>query len=58
MINNKDNTKINTSMRLDKKLLEWLDLKIKNKRFASRTHAVELALTLLKEKYDKEEEIN
>ena len=40
--------KIKTSVALDTELLEWIDSQIKQRRFASRTHAVEYALEQLK----------
>jgi|WetSurMetagenome_2_1015567.scaffolds.fasta_scaffold1641780_1 Arc/MetJ-type ribon-helix-helix transcriptional regulator len=39
--------KITTSVKQD--LIDWIDIEIGKSRFASRTHAVEYALTKLKE---------
>jgi Arc/MetJ-type ribon-helix-helix transcriptional regulator len=41
--------KIKTSIALDEDLLKWIDEQVKTKRFANRTHAIEYALTKLKE---------
>ena len=40
-------TKIGTSMRMDADLLSWIDERVKEKVFASRTHAVEYAVKQL-----------
>lgn len=40
-------TKIGTSMRMDRDLLSWIDERVKEKVFASRTHAVEYAVKQL-----------
>ena len=40
-------TKIGTSMRMDTDLLSWIDERVKEKIFASRTHAVEYAVRQL-----------
>jgi len=37
------------SVSIDESLLKWLDAQIKTKRFASRSHGIEFALTQLKE---------
>lgn len=37
------------SVSIDENLLKWLDGEIKTKRFASRSHGIEYALTQLKE---------
>jgi len=42
--------KAKTSIALDEELLAWIDLNIYNKRFASRSHAVEYAVHQLKER--------
>jgi len=34
--------KIKTSIALDEDLLKWVDIQIEKRRFANRTHAVEL----------------
>lgn len=47
-------TKIKTSVAIDKELVSWIDQLIQSKRFASRTHAVEYALKLLQESFQKE----
>jgi len=39
--------KINTSVRMDGEILLWVDNRIKDRTFASRTHAVEYALRQL-----------
>jgi Arc/MetJ-type ribon-helix-helix transcriptional regulator len=36
------------SVSLDQDLIDWIDEEIKTKRFASRSHAIQRALTLLK----------
>lgn len=41
-------TKIKTSVSVDEDLLEWIDTQIKEKVFASRSHAIERAIKLLK----------
>jgi len=40
-------TKIGTSMRMDRDLLSWIDERVKERIFASRTHAVEYAVRQL-----------
>jgi Arc/MetJ-type ribon-helix-helix transcriptional regulator len=42
--------KLKTSVTLSHEILAWIDNQIKKKRFASRSHAVEYALTRLIEK--------
>jgi len=37
------------SVSVDESLLKWLDAQIKTKRFASRSHGIEFALTQIKE---------
>jgi len=41
--------KIATSITVDKELLDWIDSEVDRKRFASRSHAFEYAITKLKE---------
>jgi Arc/MetJ-type ribon-helix-helix transcriptional regulator len=41
--------KLKTSITLDQDLIEWVDELIAKKRFASRTHAIELALQKMRE---------
>ncbi len=36
------------SVSIDSDLLEWVDKQVNSKRFASRSHAIEFALTELK----------
>jgi Arc/MetJ-type ribon-helix-helix transcriptional regulator len=43
-----DVTKLKLSITIDKHLVKWLDSQIQKKRFASRSHAIEFALTYLK----------
>lgn len=45
--------KFKTSVALDAELLKWVDSEIAKKRFANRTHAIELALQTLKEQSEK-----
>lgn len=40
--------KIKTSLSLDREVLEWIDMSVEKRRFASRTHAIEYALELLR----------
>ncbi len=40
-------TKIGTSIRMKSDILQWIDEKVEESVFASRTHAVEYALTQL-----------
>jgi len=40
--------KLKTSISLDEDLLKWIELQIKTKRFANRTHAIEYALEQLR----------
>lgn len=47
---------VKTSVGLDSKMVDWIDKMIEKKRFASRSHAVELGLQILKEKYEREED--
>ncbi|MBU7045025.1 MAG: type II toxin-antitoxin system ParD family antitoxin [Theionarchaea archaeon] len=44
-----------TSVALDEDMINFIDKMIEKKRFASRSHAVNFALQLLKEKYEEEE---
>jgi Arc/MetJ-type ribon-helix-helix transcriptional regulator len=44
-----------TSVAIDPDLLGWIDEMIDKKRFATRTHAIELGLQLLKERSEKTE---
>jgi len=37
------------SVSIDENLIKWLDSQIKTKRFASRSHGIEYALTQMKE---------
>lgn len=46
--------KIKTSVGIDEDLLEWVDSQILAKRFASRTHAIEYALKMLRDKFKEE----
>lgn len=41
------------SISIEQELIDWIDSKIKKKYFANRSHAIERALTELKEKIDK-----
>jgi Arc/MetJ-type ribon-helix-helix transcriptional regulator len=44
-----------TSVAIDPELLSWIDDMIGKKRFATRTHAIELGLQLLKERSETTE---
>jgi Arc/MetJ-type ribon-helix-helix transcriptional regulator len=44
-----------TSVAIDPELLDWIDSMIEKKRFATRTHAIELGLQLLRERSEKTE---
>jgi len=46
--------KIKTSIALDKELFGLVDVMIKKKRFANRTHAIEYAVISLKEQIEME----
>jgi len=48
-------TKKKTSIALDENLISWIDKKIRQKYFASRTHAIEFSLQRVKDQMDKEE---
>lgn len=37
-------TKINTSVRIDREILHWIDKRVKNKIFSSRTNAFKYTL--------------
>ena len=39
--------KINTSVRMDGEIIRWIDKRIEDRTFASRTHAIEYALRQL-----------
>jgi Arc/MetJ-type ribon-helix-helix transcriptional regulator len=41
--------KVKTSISLDPEIVQWIDKLIEKKRFADRTHAIELALQKLRE---------
>jgi len=43
------NLKLSTGIRLEADMIIWIDDQIKLKRFANRSHAIELALELLRE---------
>jgi Arc/MetJ-type ribon-helix-helix transcriptional regulator len=45
--------KIPKTITIDEELLDWIEQKIKDKEFASLSHAVEKALYELKKQYDK-----
>lgn len=45
----KDTDKLKTSIALDQDLIAWVDDLVAKRRFANRTHAIELALQKLKE---------
>jgi Arc/MetJ-type ribon-helix-helix transcriptional regulator len=45
----KESVKLKTSVMLDPDLLQWVDGLVQKKRFANRTHAIELALQKLRE---------
>jgi Arc/MetJ-type ribon-helix-helix transcriptional regulator len=47
-------TKIKTSVALDKDLLDWINTMVARKRFANKTHAIEYAITILRETIEKE----
>jgi len=42
--------KIKISITIDEDLIKWIDSQIKKKKFANRSHSLEYAITLLKEK--------
>jgi metal-responsive CopG/Arc/MetJ family transcriptional regulator len=44
--------KTKISITVDEDLIKWLDSQIKAKKFASRSHGFEFALTQLKEKHN------
>jgi Arc/MetJ-type ribon-helix-helix transcriptional regulator len=46
-----------TSISLDKDLLEWVNKKIMERRFASVTHAVEYALEMLRKEEPSVKEV-
>lgn len=46
--------KVKTSITLDGDLSDWIDIMVAKKRFASKTHAIEYAITVLKETMEKE----
>lgn len=45
----KESDKLKTSIALDRDLLAWIDSLVAKRRFANRTHAIELALQKLRE---------
>jgi len=47
-----------TSVAIDPDLLEWIDGMIEKKRFATRTHAIEYALQLLRERSESTENLS
>ena len=49
----RDRVKMSGGM-VDRKLVEWVDKMVAKNRFRDRISAVELALQLLKEKYEEE----
>jgi Arc/MetJ-type ribon-helix-helix transcriptional regulator len=51
-------TKVRTSVALDKDLLDWVFEMTKRKRFANTSHAIELALTKLREEEKRESDIH
>ena len=42
--------KVRKNVTIDNELIKWVETEIKKKRFASLSHAIEYALTKLKEK--------
>ncbi len=42
-------TKVKVTASMEGDLVEWMDAQVGKKRFASRTHALEYAITMLKE---------
>jgi Arc/MetJ-type ribon-helix-helix transcriptional regulator len=45
--------KVKKTITTDKELLEWVEQKIEQKEFGSVSHAIEKALTKLKEEYQE-----
>jgi len=45
----KKEAKMKTSVAINSDLLEWIDALVEKRRFANRTHAIELALQKLRE---------
>ena len=45
----KKRSPLKTSVAIDPDLLDWVDDMVSRKRFANRTHAIELALQILRE---------
>ena len=49
--------KVKKTITIDKDLLEWIERKIKEKEFGSVSHAIEKALTKLREQNEKKGKI-
>ncbi len=45
--------KVKKTITIDKDLLEWIEQKIREKEFGAVSHAIEKALTLMKQQYEK-----
>jgi Arc/MetJ-type ribon-helix-helix transcriptional regulator len=53
-LNNKEIMKIKKTVTLDIELIKWIEQKVKEKEFASVSHAIEKALFELKKHYEKQ----
>jgi Arc/MetJ-type ribon-helix-helix transcriptional regulator len=56
ILKNKSEKKERASFTLDKETIELLDFLIKDDKYRSRSHAVEIAIKLLNEKEKREKE--
>jgi len=46
-------SKVKVTASMDAVLVEWIDKEVENRRFASRTHAIEFATARLKDEIEK-----
>lgn len=49
------NSKERVSVAIDKDLLEWIDSEIQTKRFANRSHAIQVCILRYKESEEKKQ---
>jgi Arc/MetJ-type ribon-helix-helix transcriptional regulator len=50
---NKESMKVKKTVTIDVKLVKWMEEMVEKKEFGSLSHAIEKALSKLKEEYEK-----
>jgi Arc/MetJ-type ribon-helix-helix transcriptional regulator len=48
--------KIKVTASMDSDLVDWMDKEVEKRRFASRTHALEVAIARLKDEFEKRQD--